>query len=199
MPFCPNCKTEYQAGVKTCADCGAALVDALPKEEDLPFSPTDEGVFLAAANESADVLAIEGRLRSEGIPFRKQGFSGPGMFGAYAFGAEFYVPKRCLAQAQLALPAGLPPCPKEPGTPEGEQPDFSEAAEPEAPESAKAEETSGEKAGGALHDTESDVEGGKKGGVLKPLGFVLFLIAAALVVFGVDSLMNLFRSAMGWS
>lgn len=196
MPFCPNCKTEYQAGVKTCADCGAALVDALPKEEDLPFSPTDEGVFLAAANESADVLAIEGRLRSEGIPFRKKGFNGPGGFGAYAFGAEFYVPKRCLARAQLALPAGLPPCPKEPGTPEGEEPAFSEAAAPGAPETGEA---NGEKVDDALHDAESNVEGGKKGGVLKPLGFVLFLIAAALVVFGVDSLMNLFRSAMGWS
>ncbi|HZS02188.1 MAG TPA: hypothetical protein VFE37_25950 [Chloroflexota bacterium] len=30
MPFCPACRTEYQAGAEQCADCGAALVAALP-------------------------------------------------------------------------------------------------------------------------------------------------------------------------
>ena len=29
MPWCPNCRTEYRAGVSVCADCGAALVDEL--------------------------------------------------------------------------------------------------------------------------------------------------------------------------
>lgn len=29
MPWCPNCRTEYRAGVRACADCGAALVDEL--------------------------------------------------------------------------------------------------------------------------------------------------------------------------
>jgi len=29
MPWCPNCKTEYREGIKTCADCGAALVAVL--------------------------------------------------------------------------------------------------------------------------------------------------------------------------
>ena len=29
MPFCPNCKTEYIAGVKQCADCKIDLVDVL--------------------------------------------------------------------------------------------------------------------------------------------------------------------------
>ena len=35
MPWCPNCKTEYQDGVEICADCGAALVDELPAERDM--------------------------------------------------------------------------------------------------------------------------------------------------------------------
>jgi hypothetical protein len=30
MPFCPTCRSEYRAGFERCADCGAALVDALP-------------------------------------------------------------------------------------------------------------------------------------------------------------------------
>ena len=33
MPWCPNCKTEYQEGIEVCSDCGAALVDELPKDE----------------------------------------------------------------------------------------------------------------------------------------------------------------------
>lgn len=35
MPWCPNCRTEYEEGVEVCADCGAALVDELPEEKTL--------------------------------------------------------------------------------------------------------------------------------------------------------------------
>ena len=31
MPFCPNCKAEYLAGVSRCSDCGLTLVDQLPE------------------------------------------------------------------------------------------------------------------------------------------------------------------------
>lgn len=34
MPWCPNCKTEYQEGIEVCSDCGAALVDELPEEKE---------------------------------------------------------------------------------------------------------------------------------------------------------------------
>jgi hypothetical protein len=30
MSYCPNCLTEYQAGVETCADCQIALVEGAP-------------------------------------------------------------------------------------------------------------------------------------------------------------------------
>ena len=32
MPWCPKCKTEYQEGIKRCADCDTELVDELPQE-----------------------------------------------------------------------------------------------------------------------------------------------------------------------
>jgi hypothetical protein len=39
MPFCPECKAEYEAGVPTCTDCDVSLVDVLPPEE--PQEPPD--------------------------------------------------------------------------------------------------------------------------------------------------------------
>ena len=29
MPWCPNCKTEYQDGYTVCSDCGSTLVESL--------------------------------------------------------------------------------------------------------------------------------------------------------------------------
>jgi len=36
MPFCPNCKYEYEAGVDRCADCGVPLVERLEGEHPQP-------------------------------------------------------------------------------------------------------------------------------------------------------------------
>ena len=33
MPYCPECKTEYQEGIKECADCHVPLVEKLEEEE----------------------------------------------------------------------------------------------------------------------------------------------------------------------
>ena len=32
--FCPHCETEYREGIEKCSDCGAALVDELPVDEE---------------------------------------------------------------------------------------------------------------------------------------------------------------------
>ena len=38
MPWCPNCKAEYQEGYSKCSDCGVALVDSIEEEVELvPF------------------------------------------------------------------------------------------------------------------------------------------------------------------
>jgi hypothetical protein len=70
MPFCPQCRDEYRVGFTTCADCGAALVDALPA----PPPPADSD---SADEEAWEVVArpekayeadlIVMRLREEGI------------------------------------------------------------------------------------------------------------------------------------
>ncbi len=33
MSWCPKCKNEYRKGILVCSDCGAALVDELPQED----------------------------------------------------------------------------------------------------------------------------------------------------------------------
>ena len=53
MPWCPNCKTEYQDGVKECSDCKTTLVDKLedePVSELIPF-------FMAEDKKVAEKLA----------------------------------------------------------------------------------------------------------------------------------------------
>ncbi len=43
MPWCPNCKTEYQEGFTVCSDCGADLVESLEEEAILvPFFQSEE-------------------------------------------------------------------------------------------------------------------------------------------------------------
>lgn len=46
MPWCPNCKVEYIDGMTVCADCGAKLVEELPKESEfIPFMETEKELF----------------------------------------------------------------------------------------------------------------------------------------------------------
>lgn len=43
MPWCPNCKSEYQEGFTVCSDCGADLVESLEEEAILvPFFQSEE-------------------------------------------------------------------------------------------------------------------------------------------------------------
>ena len=44
MPWCPNCKTEYQDGYTVCSDCGSTLVESLEQaatEEAVSYTHLD--------------------------------------------------------------------------------------------------------------------------------------------------------------
>jgi hypothetical protein len=76
MPFCPECKTEYRPGFKTCSDCGARLVPGLSPEQEnrdleqelVPvFDPPDHLIChsLAALLEDNGIHCV---IKSEQIP-----------------------------------------------------------------------------------------------------------------------------------
>jgi hypothetical protein len=63
--FCPRCGAEYEAGVATCSDCGAALDDAV-----------DEGPMLVYEMEGwepEERSALDRLLDAEGVPHRWEG------------------------------------------------------------------------------------------------------------------------------
>ena len=73
MPYCPECRFEYRAGIRQCPDCGAELVDRLP-EAPAPESKEEfRQVVLCTVGGSIPAGLIGDALRSQGIPYRMQG------------------------------------------------------------------------------------------------------------------------------
>ena len=75
MPFCPNCRGEFQDWVTVCPDCSVPLVDTLPEEP--PKEPEEslvwrqvpaEVVHIASFQYSAEAHLARAKLESEGIP-----------------------------------------------------------------------------------------------------------------------------------
>lgn len=60
MPWCPDCRTEYDPGNAVCADCGADLVDEMPAG--------NEPAVVYEADSLAEAQVVEATLESEGIP-----------------------------------------------------------------------------------------------------------------------------------
>ena len=62
MPWCPDCKIEYDPGIAECPDCGADIVAELPY---IPLDPPPEVVYTAAT--WAEAKVAEATLQSAGI------------------------------------------------------------------------------------------------------------------------------------
>ena len=66
MPYCPDCRDEFQEWVEVCPDCGVPLVDKLPelpehKEKDEPL------VYIATAPNEPVAMMWKEILENEGI------------------------------------------------------------------------------------------------------------------------------------
>jgi hypothetical protein len=66
--YCPSCRVEYRPGFARCADCGAALVAALPPEPEL--LPFDE---VCTTYNPGDVALLTAILEGDGIDHVFQG------------------------------------------------------------------------------------------------------------------------------
>ena len=59
MPYCPECRYEYQAEIQVCPDCGATLVAELPEEtvpeiQWVPLHPLPGSIYAEMVKEVLD-------------------------------------------------------------------------------------------------------------------------------------------------
>ncbi len=66
MPFCPECRAEYEKGVKVCPDCEVALVATLPPE----FADEEDWEIVFTASQEYEAELVRARLEEEGIVAR---------------------------------------------------------------------------------------------------------------------------------
>jgi len=102
MPYCPQCRYEFQADIDVCPDCHEALVDRLP--EDAPAVEI-RWSLLGTVDSILTAEMIKGALANSDIPavIRSDVFrsvlqtQGTGMAGTFA---KLFVPAERLAQAE---------------------------------------------------------------------------------------------------
>jgi len=71
--FCPNCRTEYVAGILTCSDCGTALVQVLAPAKENPEEPQDKIVTVFQSRDQSLIPLIKSMLEEAGIEYTIQG------------------------------------------------------------------------------------------------------------------------------
>jgi len=74
MPWCPQCKYEYKAGIKVCADCGCELVDELPKESDKAETEFDPQAAMKFYESYIDEDQSDQQMEVESRPVRKKAY-----------------------------------------------------------------------------------------------------------------------------
>lgn len=68
--FCPKCRSEYNPGIQTCADCGAALISELPAES---HEPDHAYPFLVETLNLSDIAVIQSVLKGSDIDYHLVG------------------------------------------------------------------------------------------------------------------------------
>lgn len=106
MPWCPDCKTEYEEGYENCSDCGVKLVDENPQEGNMNDGNDNPELLITVADGmQADIL--ESKLKFYGIPvMRKHRETGALLtvyMGASPFGVDLYVPSELLENARKLI------------------------------------------------------------------------------------------------
>ena len=66
-PFCPNCRTEYRQGFKSCSDCGSDLAETLPLEADNQEEVNSDMMSVYDAPDQMSAMALSSFLNDSGI------------------------------------------------------------------------------------------------------------------------------------
>lgn len=83
MPYCPNCKAEYNPGVKKCSDCDVSLVEKLPVEPEETPEPI-KYVLLRTLPSRLYAEMLRESLRNSGIDSVIKGDDIGIMLGSYS-------------------------------------------------------------------------------------------------------------------
>lgn len=67
MAFCPNCESEYRAGITECPDCSVALVPELTPENKVHDTSEGAPVALQTFKSSAEAEMVSETLNQNGI------------------------------------------------------------------------------------------------------------------------------------
>jgi len=97
--FCPECKMEYNPGIRICADCGVALVSELPKES---HKLKHDYSFLVETMNLADIALLESVLKGSGIQYQILG-ENFNLMQPLVAPAKFYVQDNQLEDAKKLI------------------------------------------------------------------------------------------------
>ena len=116
--YCPQCRSEYRAGVTSCRECGVDLVDELQPE---PGYEWTDPVTVLSTSDPAVLAVAQSVLRADGIPIFTQGemlqdllgLGRAGGFNVLTGPAKLQVPRKHEARARMLLqePQALAPPP----------------------------------------------------------------------------------------
>lgn len=117
MPYCPDCRMEYQEGASTCADCGQTLVSGVMPSGP-PGRPAEEKwICLLRVNDEESALIVRGMLETAGIECEmidKRAAEMPVPVVDAISRLEIWVPAASAAQARHLLDSArdeMRPCP----------------------------------------------------------------------------------------
>jgi hypothetical protein len=100
--ICPSCKCEYIPGVRECADCGVALVDALDAP---PTNPPGDGGLVSIwwGDDPGEYASVKQSLEKAGITFTDQSFAAYFIFPSLRLKNEIWVSTADQQRAEKVL------------------------------------------------------------------------------------------------
>lgn len=105
MPFCPQCRDEFEDWVKTCPDCQMALVEELPSAPSKSPRANEAVVLVATASNEPEGMMWAEVLENNGIHCLTKGGQSLSIMSPFSpfTPCEVYVPASCAQRAKEIL------------------------------------------------------------------------------------------------